>query len=72
MKKIHSHSSSFSESGTQSDDDFHFIEIKKEKKKSINIEIKLYERLITFINANNNILMNLKNRNNIIKFSESA
>ena len=72
MKKIKSHSSSFSESGTQSDEDFHFIEIKKEKKKTINIETKLYERLITFININNNILMNMKNRNNVIKFSEST
>ena len=72
MKKIRSHSSSFSESGTQSDEDFHFIEIKKEKKKTINIETKLYERLITFININNNILMNMKNRNNVIKFSEST
>ena len=72
MKKEHSHSSSFSESGTQSEDDIHYIEIKKEKRKTINIDVKLYEKLITFININNNILMNMKQRNNIIKFSEQT
>ena len=70
MKKNHSHSSSFSESGTQSEEDIHYIEIKKEMKKTMNIDIKLYDKLITFINVNNNILVNMKNRNNIIKFSE--
>ena len=55
MKKNHSHTSSFSESGTQSEDDIHYIEIKKENKKTMNIDIKLYEKLITFINVNNNI-----------------
>ena len=72
MKKNHSHSSSFSESGTQSEDDIHYIEIKKEKKKTMNIDIKLYEKLITFINVNNNILMNMKYKNNIIKYSEQT
>ena len=72
MKKNHSHSSSFSESGTQSEDDIHYIEIKKEKKKTINIDIKLYEKLITFINVNNNILMNMKHKNNVIKYSEQT
>ncbi len=72
MKKNHSHSSSFSESGTQSEDDIHYIEIKKEKKKTMNIDIKLYEKLITFINVNNNILMNMKHKNNIIKYSEQT
>ena len=72
MKKNHSHSSSFSESGTQSEDDIHYIEIKKEKKKTMNIDIKLYEKLITFINVNNNILLNMKHKNNIIKYSEQT
>ena len=72
MKKNHSHSSSFSESGTQSEDDIHYIEIKKEKKKTMNIDIKLYEKLITFINVNNNILMNMKHKNNVIKYSEQT
>ena len=72
MKKNHSHSSSFSESGTQSEDDIHYIEIKKEKKKTMNIDIKLYEKLITFINVNNNILMNMKHKNNAIKYSEQT
>ena len=64
--------SSFSESGTQSEDETHYIEIKKEKKKTINIDIKLYEKLITFINVNNNILMNMKHKNNVIKYSEQT
>jgi hypothetical protein len=72
MKKNHSHTSSFSESGTQSEDDIHYIEIKKEKKKTMNIDIKLYEKLITFINVNNNILMNMKHKNNVIKYSEQT
>ena len=72
MKKNHSHTSSFSESGTQSEDETHYIEIKKEKKKTINIDIKLYEKLITFINVNNNILMNMKHKNNVIKYSEQT
>ena len=72
MKKNHSHSSSFSESGTHSEDDIHYIEIKKEKKKTMNIDIKLYEKLITFINVNNNILMNMKHKNNVIKYSEQT
>ena len=72
MKKNHSHSSSFSESGTQSEDDIHYIEIKKEKKKTMNIDIKLYEKLITFINVNNNILLNMKHKNNIIKYSQQT
>ena len=72
MKKNHSRSSSFSESATRSEEDIHYIEIKKEKKKTINIDVKLYEKLITFINVNNNILMNMKNRNNIIKYSEQT
>ena len=72
MKKNHSHSSSFSESGTQSEDDIHYIEIKKEKKKTMNIDVKLYEKLITFINVNNNILMNMKHKNNVIKYSEQT
>ena len=72
MKKNHSHTSSFSESGTQSEDDIHYIEIKKENKKTMNIDIKLYEKLITFINVNNNILMNMKHKNNVIKYSEQT
>ena len=72
MRKEHSHSSSFSESGTQSEDDIHYIEIKKEKRKTINIDVKLYEKLITFINVNNNILMNMKHKNDTIKFSEQT
>jgi hypothetical protein len=70
MKRFDSTASSVS--GTQSEDEINYIEIKKEKNKAINIDIKLYEKLITYINVNNNILMNMKHRNNIIKYSQQT
>ena len=65
-------SSSISISGTQSEDGYesHYIEIIKEKKRIITLDYKLYEKLITFFNVNNNILMNLKNAKDIIKYSQ--
>ena len=70
MKRFDSTASSVS--GTQSEDEINYIEIKKEKNKAINIDIKLYEKLITYINVNNNILMNMKHRNNTIKYSQQT
>ena len=66
-------SASFSASGTQSEDyESHYIEITKEKKRIITLDYKLYEKLITFFNANNNILMNIKNQKDIIKYSQET
>ena len=65
-------SSSVSASGKESEDESNYIEIKKETKRTINIDIKLYEKLITFININNNMLMNMKHKINAIKFSEQT
>ena len=65
-------SSSYSASGTHSEDDINYIEIKKEKKKTINIDIKLYEKLITFINVNNNTLLNMKHKINTTKYSQQT
>ena len=65
-------SSSYSASGTHSEDDINYIEIKKEKKRTINIDIKLYEKLITFININNNTLLNMKHKLNTTKFSQQT
>ena len=65
-------SSSYSASGTHSEDDINYIEIKKEKKRTINIDIKLYEKLITFININNNTLLNIKHKLNTTKFSQQT
>jgi len=64
-------SSSISVSGTQSDDGLEsvYLEIKKEKKSVINLDYKFYEKLITFFNVNNNILMNIKNQKEVIKYS---
>ena len=63
---------SVSASGKESEDESIYIEIKKEAKRTINIDIKLYEKLITFININNNMLMNMKHKINAIKFSEQT
>ena len=63
---------SISASGKESEDESNYIEIKKEKNRTINIDIKLYERLITFININNNMLMNMKYKISTIKYSEQA
>ena len=63
---------SISASGKESEDESNYIEIKKEKNRTINIDIKLYEKLITFININNNMLMNMKHKINAIKFSEQT
>ena len=63
---------SVSASGKESEDESIYIEIKKETKRTINIDIKLYEKLITFININNNMLMNMKHKINAIKFSEQT
>jgi len=66
-------SSSFSVSGTQSEDyESQYIEINKEKKRIMAIDYKLYEKLITFFNVNNNILMNIKNKKDIIKYSQQT
>ena len=65
-------SSSVSASGKESEDESNYIEIKKETKRTINIDIKLYEKLITFININNNMLMNMKHKISTIKYSEQA
>ena len=65
-------SSSISASGTQSEDGYETIEIIKEKKRIITLDYKLYEKLITFFNVNNNILMNLKNKREIIKYSQQT
>ena len=66
-------SASFSASGTQSEDcESHYIEITKEKKRIITLDYKLYEKLITFFNANYNILMNIKNKKDIIKYSQQT
>jgi len=70
MKRFDSTASSVS--GTQSEDEINYIEIKKEKSKAINIDIKLYEKLINYINVNNNILMNMKHRDNTIKYSQQT
>ena len=61
-------------SGTQSEDDIesHYIEIVKEKKRIMTLDYKLYEKLITFLNVNNNILMNIKNKKEIIKYSQQT
>ena len=67
-----SESFSVSSSGNQSDDGINVIEIKKEKRRTVNIDVKLYEKLITFINVNNNILMNIKNRKDVIKYSQQT
>ena len=61
---------SISASGKESEDESNYIEIKKEKNRTINIDIKLYEKLITFININNNMLMNMKHKISTIKYSE--
>ena len=63
---------SISASGKESEDESNYIEIKKEKNRTINIDIKLYEKLITFININNNMLMNMKHKISTIKYSEQA
>ena len=67
-------SSSFSASGVQSDDGYEipYLEIIKEKKRIITLDYKLYEKLITFFNVNNNILMNIKNKKNVIKYSQQT
>ena len=61
-------------SGTQSEDGYesHYIEIVKEKKRIMTLDYKLYEKLITFLNVNNNILMNIKNKKEIIKYSQQT
>ena len=66
--------SSISVSGTQSDDGYesNYIEIKKEKKRVMTLDYKLYDKLITFFNVNNNILMNIKNKKDIIKYSQKT
>ena len=63
---------SISASGKESEDESNYIEIKKEKNRTINIDIKLYEKLITFININNNMLMNMKHKISTIKYSEQT
>ena len=63
---------SISASGKESEDESNYIEIKKETKRTINIDIKLYEKLITFININNNMLMNMKHKISTIKYSEQT
>ena len=63
---------SISASGKESEDESNYIEIKKEKNRTINIDIKLYEKLITFININNNMLMNMKHKISAIKYSEQS
>ena len=63
---------SISASGKESEDESNYIEIKKEKNRTINIDIKLYEKLITFININNNMLMNMKHKISAIKYSEQT
>ena len=63
---------SMSASGKESEDESNYIEIKKEKNRTINIDIKLYEKLITFININNNMLMNMKHKISTIKYSEQT
>ena len=63
---------SISSSGKESEDESNYIEIKKEKNRTINIDIKLYEKLITFININNNMLMNMKHKISTIKYSEQT
>ena len=67
-------SASISVSGTQSEDGYesNYIEITKEKQKVMTLDYKLYDKLITFINANNNVLMNIKNKKNIIKYSQKT
>ena len=74
MKLNRNDSSSFSASGTEGENDLeiNYIEIKKEKKRVINLDYKLYEKLITFFNVNNNILMNIKNKKEIIKYSQQT
>jgi hypothetical protein len=56
MKRFDSTTSSVS--GTQSEDEINYIEIKKEKSKAINIDIKLYEKLI---------LLNIRNKHKLMK-----
>ena len=63
---------SISASGKESEDESNYIEIKKQKNRTINIDIKLYEKLITFININNNMLMNMKHKISTIKYSEQT
>ena len=63
---------SISASGKESEDESNYIEIKKEKNRTINIDIKLYEKLITFININNNMLINMKHKISTIKYSEQT
>ena len=67
-------SSSISASGNQSDDGYesHYMEIIKEKNKTMTIDYKLYEKLTTFFNVNNNILMNIKNTKEVIKYSQQT
>ena len=61
-------------SGTQSEeiDESIYIEIVKEKTRVLTLDIKLYEKLINFFNVNNNILMNIKNKKDIIKYSQQT
>ena len=67
-------SSSISASGNQSEDGYesHYMEIIKEKNKTMTIDYKLYEKLTTFFNINNNILMNIKNTKEVIKDSQQT
>ena len=58
--------------GSENGLDINYLEIKKERYKDITIDYKLYQKLITFFNVNNNILINLKNQTNIIKYSEKT
>lgn len=61
-------------SETQSDDGYesHYIEITKEKKRIMTLDYKLYDKLVTFFNINNNVLMNIKNKKDIIKYSQKT
>ena len=70
MKRLNSTSSASCTS--ENDLDVNYLEIKKEQYKNIVIDYKLYYKLITFFNVNNNILINLKNKTNIIKYSEET
>ena len=67
-------SSSISASGNLSDDGYesHYMEIIKEKNKTMTLDYKLYEKLTTFFNVNNNILMNIKNTKDVIKYSQQT
>ena len=48
------------------------MEIIKEKNKTMTLDYKLYEKLKTFFNVNNNILMNIKNTKEVIKYSQQT